>query len=1333
MLALSFLLVGAFALGAQTILLREYLVLHNGNELAIGSFYGSWFLWIALGATLGLLRERRHGPADPSPTPATLERRFSLLLALYPLALLGQLLLIRATRSLAGVAPTEPFGFGALAGWTLLTNAPVSLVTGMLFPVGCALLRAERPAASPSSAVTRGYVVESLGSFTGGVVVTALLGTVAPALHVGLGAAAALSAGAFGYALRRRARAHALIHAALLVGALGCLATPLATRLGEASIRSRFRSLLPQAEIVAQRDTPYQNAAVARLGEQVLLLSNGRLVASLPDDRAQAMRAALLMSEPAQTRRVLLLGSGAQGLVRPLLAYPLGELRYVESDELAFRLAEPHLPAADRTALADPRLHASFTDGRWLVQSLARDGTTRFDLVLVVLPDPDTAALNRYFTVEFYRAVSALLEPGGVLATRISSGENVLSSERASYGASVAETLRSVFAQVVATPGEESWLFAGGAEAPLSLDADVLARRYLAFPLEPRLFPADGFRSLLDPERIALLDETLRRRALAEPHGLINSDARPVSYFLNLLVLGQQTGSTLTATLRAVREVGGWLFVVPLLAFALLRSHYLGLGGSPSAAARFNAAALTFAFGLASIALQVVLLFAFQSRFGLLYQQIGLAGALFMAGLGAGGALGARAATSSNGSTTKAAAVVLLLLAGEALGVPSLTAWLGTVEPGPARFGYYALFLLNGLASGAAFPVASRLGSAASDRAGALGAILQAADHWGAALGAALAGTVLVPVTGVGTSCLLVAAVLAAVGLPVLLSHAGAQRALGQGLRRLRLLRAPRQPAVRTRSVSFPWTAASYLLLGFAATVAVQGGLLRAVANQPVLRLDPRRLASIVKADRFEEVASPFLHYRAFDTAEERFHNISFSSIAVSPDVVGYGGPLNLLVSIDADGTIRRVELLGSNETPSYVGELPSWLQRFEGKRAGRAFRLVDHGRSTSAEELDGITGATVTSRAALETVNRATAAAAGRILGLAVETTGSGDARASRFTLELGYLLGALALSVPILLLAASRIRLWFLGANLLVAGLVYNLQLSLPHVAALCGLELPSRGNLPVFVLVLGAVGLAVAFGPAYCALLCPFGAAQELVFGAARSERPGDGAGDGTRRLPWRRLARTLCALGLGLLLADASSAALLPSIASRPVRDALLLGALALGFALSRKVVARGAGPPSERLHARARYLKYLLLAAAVAGYALGGADWVLGFDPLSVAFSRSFPPWTFALLGLLLLLCLHYFRFWCRYFCPVGALLNLGNKLGLLLGLVPARRYARCDLGIRSRHDLDCIQCGRCISGATDGANRCLAAARPARGRGQANRARPSGAQEADAP
>ena len=62
-----------------------------------------------------------------------------------------------------------------------------------------------------------------------------------------------------------------------------------------------------------------------------------------------------------------------------------------------------------------------FTDGRLLIDTLARSAEPSFDLVIVALPDPETAALNRFFTLQFYEAVARLLRPGGVLATRVSS------------------------------------------------------------------------------------------------------------------------------------------------------------------------------------------------------------------------------------------------------------------------------------------------------------------------------------------------------------------------------------------------------------------------------------------------------------------------------------------------------------------------------------------------------------------------------------------------------------------------------------------------------------------------------------------------------------------------------------------------------------------------------------------------------------------------------------------------------------------------------------------------------------------------------------------------
>jgi polyferredoxin len=184
--------------------------------------------------------------------------------------------------------------------------------------------------------------------------------------------------------------------------------------------------------------------------------------------------------------------------------------------------------------------------------------------------------------------------------------------------------------------------------------------------------------------------------------------------------------------------------------------------------------------------------------------------------------------------------------------------------------------------------------------------------------------------------------------------------------------------------------------------------------------------------------------------------------------------------------------------------------------------------------------------------------------------------------------------------------------------------------------------------------------------------------------------------------------IAAVVLGALLAYRAASLAAADPAAR-LGYAVLLGLGGLcalwGFhALGRSI---GHAGVSDALHRRARYLKYALLAAAVSGYAATGSDRVLSFDPLAVAFAAAPDAWTVALMAVLLLFSLDYYRAWCRYLCPVGALLLLGNKLGLLLGLARPKRYRRCDLGVRSREDFDCLQCNRCLD-AQASSTRCRA-------------------------
>ncbi len=84
--------------------------------------------------------------------------------------------------------------------------------------------------------------------------------------------------------------------------------------------------------------------------------------------------------------------------------------------------------------------------------------------------------------------------------------------------------------------------------------------------------------------------------------------------------------------------------------------------------------------------------------------------------------------------------------------------------------------------------------------------------------------------------------------------------------------------------------------------------------------------------------------------------------------------------------------------------------------------------------------------------------------------------------------------------------------------------------------------------------------------------------------------------------------------------------------------------------------------------------------------------------MQYAFGETWPGWMLVIVAVVLLGALFYYRFWCRYLCPVGAFLALGNKFALLQHYAPKRRFNHCDLGVRDEFDIDCIRCQRCLTG-----------------------------------
>jgi len=1205
---LALTILGACSQVAQALLSRDLLVVFHGNEVSLGAFFGAWLAWIAVGA-IAVARLRGSGRlVDPL-------RPLRICLLVMPFALAAQIIAARGVRAFLDVPTTELVPLGQLLVAVLVITIPTSLIVGIAFPLACELLarRGGQPDAEPddsgvvhaeAAGVSRLYVFEAAGALLGGLLFTAVLVD-----HMGawrsLGVVAVLSAVAVVALDRADRRAP---WTAVVVGAVGLVVafSPVGRLLQQQSEKARFATLHPGLELLETVETRYGHVAVGRASGQISIVHDGRIGDSFPDRKAVAQQAAYFYAQSDGARRVLLIGGVASGLAAELLHYPVEHLDAVDEDRRAFERVRPHLERRTLEALDDPRVELKFEDPRRFVNRLATE--TPYDLVLVLTPDPSSARLNRYFTRDFYQRLREVMAPDGVLCTEVASASNYLGREVGSYSGSLLRTLSAEFPEVTVAPGDIHTFCAGASRGHVTTDPEVLAARYEATEVEDRTFPASSFEALLPAKRVDFV-----RRRLEEEHSEVNTDFAPITYYLNMVLWGQYTSSDFVEILQGLRRMKMWTYLAPLVVLVgllLVRSRVETVS---RAASRRTFATLAIAvLGFIAMAAQLLLLLSYQAHVGFVFGRIALLNGVFMTGLALGaGLLGQRLARARRPAILLA--LDLLLVAGACALLPGLLRDLPGRGGATIEGAYLGLVCGAGLLTGVGFPLG--VATIHRDRRDVLrtSGVIDAADHIGGAVGGIAAGAFLIPLLGIEetSNLLLWASVL--VALPLLLAGLGPDRGN---------IRTPGFLAERGRA-SFPFSRLSWALVFVAITVFCLSYVGRRAAPGPVSSFDDAELTDVSGSRRFERIEDPWPHYIG-DGGDSPEKTVSMASMLVAADVRGYAGPLNLLVSVDESGVLRGARHVHSDETPSYIEQIDQWLAGL----AGRDLRDAP----LDPETVDVMTGATVTSEAALASIDRAARAGAKEAFGVDLARKGDGEpSLAQAWLAPKPLLVGLLLLAFfPVYLRGGERARLTFQVATLLVLGILFNTLVTEVDVANLSQGNLPSPSSNPTSYLLVGFVVITWAlWGQVYCGFVCPFGALQEL-----------------------------LSRLGRGLHLR---------MYASRPIDT-------------------------------RARYLKYVLLCLVlVAFWITGDVLWVTA-NPMQHVFGSHLGGWIVLASGISLVGALAHYRFWCRYFCPLGALLALGNKLSLLRRTSPQRRFERCDLGVSSEFDVDCIHCHRCIAG-----------------------------------
>ena len=1065
---------GLFSIAAQTLLFREFITTFEGNDISVGIFFSSWFLWAGLGA---LIVYKAKNLAE-----GLLDNIEFLFLAYVP-AFIFQAILIIQARQIAGV---ESYGLWSIHNIflvSLIVNAPVSVITGMLFPIICRWVEKDSNQQDKKLPVSHVYILEAAGSFVGGLGITIFLGfgvNLAGAFFI---IALILSGSVFivqftsslvwGRTSDRKSltkKIAPVFSFLVFLVICTCFIVGLDKTLMNYVRVLKWTRLLPKESLSGSFHTAQAEYLYGIYNGQWVAVREGSVVETLPDETTAGRVAAIGLCQKPDASKVLVIGSGL-GLCQGLLQLPnIENVTWAHCDSEYIQKVNKFIPP--ELAINDRRLHPLAGD----VRALLPEKQQLFDIVFLDLPEATSSVLNRYYTLEFYRQVKESLSPNGVLVVRIMGGENIMGTELINLGASTKLTLEKVFSRLVLTPGEDTWFIASDSEY-LTGKPGTLRDRFATIEGAEKIFPPEAVLSVYLPDRAEVAIENYSHADLPE-RLLINRDSRPLTHLYSLLLTAKQSGATITRFIKYLALTGLLAFLIPVFVLIILRAVYiLSLNSDDSKngyrESGFDSSFLVFSTGWVGIGVTIVLMYLYQTRFGSLYLHIGIISSLFMVGLTIGAVLISRFILRSSRHEWLLFTVIFVDIA-----ILIAIAFYFTESVQGGQLVFTAAFALCGLCTGCYFPIAAKQLADIGIETGRAGSKLEMADHIGASAGGFTTSLVLVPVLGAKVTLFVFAVLIAANVSPAVLKKLKREKVylLDTTVSQLHRL--------------------GYILLGVGATVILCSNLFVNAAASLKQTLPESSAQALVGDLRIEQQsavlsddARKINYFRVYDTNDKPAGYV-FSSEEFAPEVRGFGGKINLAVYVDEpEGKLIGFHIIQSNETPAYLELLDNWRDSLIGYQLFRDEPFTD---------VQAVTGATISSEAVLSALQISSRNFAEQILGESVKPVVEEQPKWTGYLPDTqgAYLIGAFLLALIVTYLGGFWSRLVVLILNLVLGGIILNAQYSSEQIATLLSFQAPAIRLTGVFVLTVGIPLLVAVFGNLYCGYICPFGAMQELV---------------------------------------------------------------------------------------------------------------------------------------------------------------------------------------------------------------------------------------------
>ncbi|MCK4777160.1 MAG: hypothetical protein KAS39_02210, partial [Actinomycetia bacterium] len=695
-----------------------------GNEMVVGAILASWMFWVGVGSWLGAKTIRNL--KDKSIF-------FSNLLLAYSLILFVVYIIAKEIIHLTPTLLGQITNFETFFLATFLITAPLSFPVGIFFVAGSAVYGSDR---YEKKHIAKIYYLESSGAVFGGFLFTFVF--VFYLSHYSIIILCSLMLLLSHLVLEKLVRGR-LSLAGVIFLVLVFVAIFSTGKMEKMLDDFKWKP----RNLVVSKNTPFGNIAVTEKEGDFSFYYNGLFMASTKDKLLSEEAVHYPLLQHKNPAKVLIIGGVSSGIITEVLKYPVEEVFYVDLDPYLVDLSKKYLLSRDKKPLQDRRVKLIIRDGRDYIKRTEK----KFDIILIFLPDPYNAQLNRFYSLEFFKEAKNALSKDGVFSISISSGEDYMGSDKRNYNAAIWTTFQKAFNEMTFVPGENLFLIGKNeGEHALVEDKKEIIKIFSKKNINSQYINSAYLAYKYEKER-----RNYFKKQIEKERAKINRDYVPISYYYDAVLWSSWQGGASQSILKFLKNIPFKYFSLFIFTFLFIIIYF------KRQKSEFAPLYTLGVSGFVMISVEFILLLWFQLLYGYMYFQIGLIISLFMAGITFGAFFANRLIEKKNISENMlmylqvAEALLLLLFLFILCLFPNLQ---NTVFLGYAAI--YLLILATGILEGFEFPVALTIIKGRHLKENVAGRAY-GSDLFGACLGGFIVSGALVPLYGFINTILILA------------------------------------------------------------------------------------------------------------------------------------------------------------------------------------------------------------------------------------------------------------------------------------------------------------------------------------------------------------------------------------------------------------------------------------------------------------------------------------------------------------------------------------------------------------------------------------------------